>query len=274
MEEQKRIEIIIEANDVLNYALHQNGAPLVTAIRIRNLTGTDIEQCVLKVSGEENMVVPYEEQILLIRAGEEIFLRSPKISIQGSGLAGLTERIQFGLEAMLYMEENKLIASARKDITVLAYDEWPGAGYYPELLAAFVMSNHPVIAELMQSASRWLEKWTGNPSLDGYQSNQPDRVKKMAAAVFAAIQEKNIVYAVPPASFENLGQRVRLADTVIEQRLGTCLDLSLLYAACLEAMGLNPLLVMMQGHIFPGVWLMDQSFLDSVTADITSSILA
>ncbi len=267
MEEQKRIEIKIEANDVLNYALHQNGAPLVTAIRIRNLTGTDIEQCVLRVSGEDHMVVPYEEQILLIRAGEEIFLRSPKISIQGSALAGLTERIQFGLEAMLYMEENRLIASARKDITVLVYDEWPGAGYYPELLAAFVMSNHPVIAELIQSASRWLEKWTGNPSLDGYQSNQPDRVKKMAAAVFAAIQEKNIVYAVPPASFENLGQRVRLADTVIEQRLGTCLDLSLLYAACLEAMGLNPLLVMMQGHIFPGVWLMDQSFLDSVEDD-------
>ncbi len=277
MEEQKKIEIIIEAGDVLNYALHQNGIPFVSAIRIRNLTGADIENCILKVSGEENMVVPYEEQILLIRAGEEVFLRSPKISIQGSSLANLTERIQFGLFVELWTEESavadtdekedKVIASARKDITVLAYDEWPGAGYYPELLAAFVMSNHPIVAEVIKSAAHWLEKWTGNPSLNGYQSNNPDRIKKMAAAVFAAMQEKNIVYAVPPASFENLGQRVRLADAVIEQRLGTCLDLSLLYAACLEAMGLNPLLIMMHGHIFPGVWLMDQSFLDSIEDD-------
>ena len=266
MEQQKKIEITIEANDVLNYALHQNGTPLVSAIRIRNLTGQDMENVILKVRGEGDMIVPYEEPILLVRAGEDLFIRNPKILIQGSSLAGLMERIQFGMEAALYLGEEQ-IAVHRKDITVLAYDEWPGAGYYPELLAAFVMSNHPVIAELIKSASEWLEKWTGSPSLDGYQSNHPDRVKKMAAAVFAAIQEKNIVYAVPPASFETLGQRVRLADAVMEQRLGTCLDLALLYAACLEAMGLNPLLVMMQGHIFPGVWLMDQAFLDSIEDD-------
>jgi len=274
MEQEKKIQIKIEAKDIMNYALHQNGTSLVTAIRIQNLTGTDMENLLLRVKGEE-MVIPYEEPIPLIRAGEELFIRNPKIFIHGSALAGMTERIQFGLDAALYGEENAgegektdtFVASARKDITVLAYDEWPGAGYYPELLAAFVMSNHPIIAELIKSASQWLEKWTGNPSLDGYQSNDPDRVKKMAAALFAAIQEKNIVYAVPPASFESLGQRVRLADTVMEQRLGTCLDLTLLYAACLEAMGLNPLLIMMQGHIFAGLWLMDQAFLDSVEDD-------
>ena len=266
MEQEKKIQIIIEANDTMNYALHQNGMPLVSLIRIQNLTGEDRENLVLRVTGDENMVVPYDEPIPLLRAGEELFIRSPKIYIQGSTLAGLTERIQFGLDCSLFYNEEK-IATGRKDIVALAYDEWPGAGYYPELLAAFVVSNHPVVSELIKSASHWLEKWTGDPSLNGYQSNDPDRVKKMAAAVFAAIQEKNIVYAVPPASFESLGQRVRLADAVLEQRLGTCLDLTLLYAACLEMMGLNPLLVMMQGHIFAGVWLMDQAFLDSVEDD-------
>ena len=45
----------------------------------------------------------------------------------------------------------------------------------------------------------------------------------------------------------------------MEQRLGTCMDLTLLYAACLESLGLHPLLVMMDGHIFAGVWLRERS---------------
>lgn len=265
-EQEKTIQIKIEVNDVLNYALHQNGTPVVSEIRIKNLTEGDMENLVLKVNGDGEMISPYEEQIQLVRAGEELLLRNPGIFVNGASLAVLMERIQFGMEAAVY-SKGQLLASLRKDITVLAYDEWPGVRYYPELLSAFVMPNHPVVAELIQSAAKWLEKWTGNPSLDGYQSGNPDRVKKMAAAVYAAIQEKNIVYAVPPASFETQGQRVRLADAVMEQRLGTCLDLALLYAACLEAMGLNPLLVMMKGHILAGVWLMDRVFMDSIEDD-------
>lgn len=267
MEQEKIFQITVEANDTINYALHQNGTPLISAIRVQNLTGEDKENLIIRVKGDHDILIPYEEVIPLIREGEEVRISNPQISLQGAVLAGFTERVGFRLEVSLIESEEKVIAVSRKDITVLAFDEWPGAVYYPELLAAFVMSNHPVITELIKAASVWLEKWTGSPSLDGYQRKEPDRVKKMAAAVYAAIQEKNIVYAVPPASFESIGQRVRLADAVMEQRLGTCLDLALLYAACLEAMGLNPLLVMTRGHIFAGVWLVDQVFLDSVEDD-------
>ena len=89
----------------------------------------------------------------------------------------------------------------------------------------------------------------------------------MAAAVYAAIQEQNITYVEPPASFETYGQRVRLSDMIMEQHMGTCLDLTLLYAACLEAIGLNPFLIMMKGHIFAGLWLIEQSFSDMIVDD-------
>lgn len=39
------------------------------------------------------------------------------------------------------------------------------------------------------------------------------------------------------------------------------------YAACLEAMGLNPVMVMMKGHIFVGVWLAEESFSDMIMDD-------
>ena len=289
MEQEKKIELKIRVNDVLNYALHQNGTPLVSEVRLRNLTEEDMENLTLRITGEDEMTVPYEQVIQVIPAGEELIIRAPKVMVNGNSLATLTERIQFELKTELCrksqsdtkpaLEEKDdtesasqkkndiVLAAETRNITLLAYDEWPGSAYYPEMVAAFVMPNHPVVSELLQTASQYLNKWTGNPSLDAYYSKNPDRVKKMAAAVYAALQEKNIVYAVAPASFETLGQRVRLADAVMEQRMGNCLDLTLLYTACLEAMGLNPFMVATKGHMFAGVWLMDRTFGDTIVDD-------
>lgn len=163
--------------------------------------------------------------------------------------------------------EDEELASETKEIVALAFDEWPGLQYTPELLTAFSMPNHPVVLSLLQLASRYLERWTGDPSLAGYQYEDTNRVKLMAAAAYAAIQEKNIIYAEAPSSFEAFGQRIRLTDAVLDQHMGNCMDLTLLYTACLEAMGLNPIMVLMRGHIFAGVWLIQDSFADMITED-------
>ena len=142
-----------------------------------------------------------------------------------------------------------------------------GTAFYPELLSAFVTPNHPEVAKITARAAQLLGGWSGDPSLNAYQTQNPNRVLMQAAAVYGALQEQNIVYSVPPASFERVGQRVRLCDAIIQQKLGTCLDLTLFYAACLEAIGLHPILLLQQGHIFAGVWLEDFSFSESVEND-------
>ena len=48
------------------------------------------------------------------------------------------------------------------------------------------------------------------------------------AAVYTAITEQQIIYSTIPASFEEYGQRIRLTDSVLAQKLGTCLDMALL----------------------------------------------
>lgn len=45
------------------------------------------------------------------------------------------------------------------------------------------------------------------------------------------------------------------------------MDLTLLYVACLEAMGLNPIMVLIHGHIFAGVWLIEDSFSNTIMDD-------
>ena len=89
------------------------------------------------------------------------------------------------------------------------------------------------------------------------------------AALFEALREEALIYVSCPASFENYGQRVRLADKVLNEKLGTCLDLTLLFASCLEATGIRPLLVLKRGHIFLGAWLVENVSPSAVSDDIS-----
>lgn len=106
----------------------------------------------------------------------------------------------------------------------------------PELLSAFVVPNHPILTGIISRTASILKEWSGSSSLDAYQSCNPNRVKIQLAALYEAVKEQHIVYCTPPASFGDAGQRIRLSDNVLSGKLGTCLDMSLLYASCAEAM--------------------------------------
>lgn len=58
-------------------------------------------------------------------------------------------------------------------IDILAYDQWGGLNVLPEMLAAFITPNHTAISPIIKRAASILGQWTGNPSLDEYQSRTP-----------------------------------------------------------------------------------------------------
>ncbi len=263
---ENALELTCQIDDVITYAVVHNGECIVRDIYIKNDTDKDIDNLILRINSNNNLIKKFEMGIQKIKSEEELHFKNLKVDINADYLASLTEKIICSIDVSVSFENNILV-SETKNITALAFDQWPGLQYTPELLVSFAMPNHPVVISLLQLAAKYLDKWTNEPSLAGYQFDDPNRVKTMAAAAYAAIQQKNITYAEPPSSFEDFGQRIRLADAVMEQHLGTCLDMTLLYVACLEAMGLNPIMVMMNGHIFAGVWLIDESFSDMIMDD-------
>ena len=91
----------------------------------------------------------------------------------------------------------------------------------------------------MTEVSDRLQALTGRSAIDGYQSENPERVDAIAQAVFEAMQARDIRYAEPPASWGLDGQKVRTPAEVLEGRLGTCLDTTLTMAAALEQAGIN-----------------------------------
>ncbi len=262
------IRMDVSVLPVINYAMQQNGAVAIQSITIENNTDSVIENVDIIITSAPEFAMPFTRHIDHLPANKTVALSRPKLILNGDYLAGMTEKVTGVLHIELKTEE-KVLVSDNAETTVLAFDEWHGVGVYPELLSSFVTPNHPELSRIIARATEFMGKWTGDTSMDGYQSQDPNRVLSQAAAIFTALKEQAIAYVVPPASFERTGQRVRLCDMVMQQKLGTCLDLTLLYASCLEAIGLHPLLIITTGHIFTGVWLEERMFPECVQDDVS-----
>ena len=252
------LEIGVGKMDIFNYALYLNNVSPIIDIRVLNHTDDTMENLVLKIHSTPALFAPFESVLPPIPSEKVIHLGDPDLVVDGQMLGNLNESLNVSITIEID-QDNHCLAQLKGEMNVLAYDQWMGSESYRDGLAAFVLPNHPIIACLLHDAADRLSKWKKSPALDGYQSEDPNRVRDLAAAAFAAIQKKNIVYAEPPASFTIAGQRIRTPEVIMDQHLGTCMDMTLLYAACLEAMGLHPLLVLLNGHIFAGVWLRKRS---------------
>ena len=251
---------------LVNFAMQQNHAPVIREIRILNDGETAVGDIAVHLSFEPAFALAYDGHIDRIDPGCEETLDAVPISFSTVFLSNLTERLLGAMKLTLSSGEEVLFEESY-DISVLAFNEWGGVGVLPEMLAAFSTPNHPEVTRIIKKASELLGEWTGRPSLDEYQTRDPDRVKKQMAALYNAIASEGITYATIPASFETSGQRIRLVDEVTGTRLGTCLDMTMLYVSGLEAMGLHPIVVISHGHAFAGCWLIRDSFADSVNDD-------
>ena len=256
--------------EVINYALQQNHVPVVREIRLTNLTDEDMSGLQVKLEAEPLFAYEWSKRIDVLPSGQTADAGAVHVQLIPTFLGNQSERLNGTLTLTVTQGETVLVQE-RVSIGILAFDEWSGLTILPEMAAAFVTPNTPFVIQIVREAADWLGKWSGSSAFSAYQSKDPNRVRLQAAAIYHAIQQKAIVYCVAPPSFEQIGQRVRLPDFLMAHRIGNCLDLSLLYAACLEAVGLHPLLVFTEGHAFTGVWLIEETFSESVQDD--SSLL-
>ncbi len=254
--------------EYFNYAMQQNHYSLIRDLQIRNNTEEDWENLDLEIETDPEFCKKFSSHLEGIPAGETLIADVSEILPNGDFLAVLSSEIKGSVTVRLKKEET-ILAEVAQQIEVLTYDQYPDRNN-PGLLAAFVLPNHPALVPIIHDASEFLREWTGDPSLNAYLDEKPARVRNQLAALYKAIQKLNITYALPPANFLRSGQRVRLPEMILEERLGTCLDLALLFVSCLEAMGLNSLLVLLNDHAFAGVWLDEESFPDVIQDDVAA----
>lgn len=175
--------------------------------------------------------------------------------------------VKFTLQ--LSKPQNARVEAYEHTVELLPRNQWGGLSHLPEMVAAFVQPNDPAVERLLKQAALFLRESGKNPALNGYGSG-PKHAWEILSAIWSALVAERLDYALPPASFEQLGQKVRSPTQILDLGLATCLDLSLLFASAAEQAGLNPLLVFTEGHAFVGCWLRPEEFAVTVIDDPTA----
>lgn len=260
------VTVELEHVRTLTFALEQAGVPVVSSVQIRNRGATPLEGAVLSIELAPELGAPVHVRVPTVHGGESTDLGVVDFPLPPERLRAVTEAERARI-AWRLVAGGRSLAEGSGAIDVLAYNEWPGLRAPPALLAMFVTPNHPVVMLLLRQVRDRLGRATGNNALDGYQSRSTARVTAMVTALYETLQSFGISYAEMPASFEDVGQKVRFPDRILEDQLANCLDMTVLAAACLEQMGLRPLIVTVHGHAFPGVWLVDDRFPECVVND-------
>ncbi|MET0402843.1 MAG: DUF4011 domain-containing protein, partial [Cystobacter sp.] len=260
------VQVELHTAPTLTFAMEQSGVPLIRDVLLRNTGTVALGPSVLEVRLVPDLGDPLRVPVPPLPAGEETNLGVLDPRPPPDRLRSVTETERAQVRWTL-RRDNALLAEGASDLEVLPYNHWPGARAPLGLLASFVTPNHPVISELLRDVRRLLEQALGDGALSGYQKRDPIHVHTQVAALYEAVQALGLGYREVPPSFEEHGQKVRLPDQLLHEGMGCCLDLTLFFASAMEAMGLHPLLILIDGHAFPAVWLIDERFPEGVVED-------
>jgi hypothetical protein len=130
---------------------------------------------------------------------------------------------------------------------------------YSWLFAAYVNEDHPWVDQTLKEA---LDTDIVT-SFDGYQSGDPEKVLQQVFAIWNVMQRKGLRYSnvvTTAAETESVNsQHVRLFDDSVKAAQANCVDGSVLLAAVLRKIGLDPHLVTVPGHMFLAFSLDDEN---------------
>ena len=253
-----KVVINVDYNDVLSYAYAGTRRPLIRKIEVTNSAddlpvATQIRPLVFVESAVEGELVSGWQgtEVKLPGVGEApAYWDNISTPMIPKTVGRLEEPVAAEIVVQIFAGET-LIGRQRLPLTVLAANEWMFRPDYLDALAAFVLPNSKAIVPVLQRARELLGERTGDRSTQGYQSGD-SRAHQIAEAVYDALCEQRIDYSDPPASFDGYGQKIRSPRTILAEKVGTCLDTSVLLAACLAQVGLDPVIFLVNGHAFCG----------------------
>lgn len=196
-------------------------------------------------------------------------VNSFNIVIDSAYLYGLSEAAKATLKVELFDSKGKSLCTHFADFSFMPIEQAMSIDITNESLASFSTPDDEATKGLTNKASNFMRNKYGASYFVGYLTHDPEIVMRELDSLYLVLQSEGIHCINPPEPFELTFQRVRMPRSVISEKTGTCLDFALLYASMCEAVGLNPLIVVMNGHIFNGVWLGDYHYPNAVSDNLT-----
>ncbi|KAA5544550.1 hypothetical protein FYK55_09520 [Roseiconus nitratireducens] len=179
-------------------------------------------------------------------------------------IRSVSERIQ----TSLYVEvrwHDQILYRHTHSVWLAPVDQWTLGEEDIWWLPSFVRPRDPAVGRTLRSAQGFLRCLADsvNAGFDGYQSFNdlaPDGdawqgVDRQVRAIWSAlVLESPLNYINPPPSYAEFTQRLRSPSETVASACGTCVDLAILLASCLEWIEVYPVLILMDNHALVGYW--------------------
>lgn len=271
-----KLNINSEIASTFSLAAQQNAYPLLKRVSISasdelkeelSKPNTNIRVC---LTSEPEFIESEEWLIDRLDAGQSVRLQDRPLKPHYNKLNSLTEEVLVQLTfALSYIDGDGITQemSSSHQVSVLPANYWGGESRQAELLGAFVQPNVHTVEKIIALVAQGLRDSSHNSALDGYQSNTRERPFVVGAALWSTLFNERLIYVSPPKGWARVGQRIRSASDIMLHKTAACLDTSVLFASCLENMGLNPVIALTKDHAFAGFWLIDESFSVLTTDD-------
>ncbi|MCA8962408.1 MAG: CHAT domain-containing protein [Planctomycetes bacterium] len=165
--------------------------------------------------------------------------------------------------------EGTVLREETHTVTLDPVEEWLDNERNGVWLPSFVLPRDPAIGRVIEHAQRYLCALVDDvhAGFDGYQSVDPsaddpaELVDLQVRAIWSALLlDLQLAYINPPPAYSTSAQRLRKPSQVIDGRRGTCIDLAILLASCLEYVEIYPVVFLLKGHAFPGYWRSEESY--------------
>ncbi len=259
------VKINIDYLKTVNYALFHANIHVCRSLEVANVSDAPFDD--VRVFCRGAYIDDFKSEIISrLNPKESVRFSSFRIEPDSEKLSSLTE-ITTTTFTITVTSRGKVLMEETHLIEFLPYNYWTGTGIFPQTLASFITPHRKLINDLVVRSAEILKQLTGSSQLTAYQTGNPNEVRQQTAAMFAAVHEAGIIYRAAASNYGVAGQRILLPDEVVASKTADCLELTLLMASILEAMGINSLVVLQSGHAYLGVWLVDDCYNCSVGDD-------
>lgn len=172
----------------------------------------------------------------------------PRVNPDGASFFRLEESSRATLRIALRYGASTVTAW-EDEVTAQAANEWINVPACAASLACAITPNSPAVTGLLASL---------NEDLLAYQRPHLADMEDEVRAIYDLVAELGLRYLPEPPSFDRTGQKVLFPADVLAGLRGCCVDISVLTCALLERAGYNAVVMLVDGHAFPGVWTSDQ----------------
>lgn len=277
-EVEKLIKVTIKVHDEINYSVLHNNKSLFSKFKF--ILSPDLNRKIAAYPVLHRVIIAVT---LDVGGGSATYKQTRNVDYD---TPDLSREIQLPLTSTLTRAVHEsILTSVLVEVTwgkhvvyqdllrvrLTPVDQWRDSDSDRQWLPSFVFPRDQAVSRLIDKAQRYVRVLRDDPSsgFDGYQSFNPgpdtppasaEEIDLQVQAIWSAIvHEMRLTYVNPPPGYSSTldSQRLRTPSMVRDYNSGTCIDLALFFAACLELIDVYPVIFLLKGHAFPGYWRSD-----------------